>query len=179
MRKLLYISLIIFSLHSCDVVFAQHTTSAGISVIKYYESFRPVAYQCPSKIWTIFYGHTGNDVHPGMIGTKKQGEIVLKNDLVRFENYVQRSINRNLKWHEFDAIVCFSFNVGYRFSPGEYYNPTLKTAIDQGNTNLILIQLNHYAYGKGKLLPGLVKRRKSEGALYENYLTSPFLRGIL
>ena len=180
MRKLFYISLIILCIHSCDVVYAQHTTAAGISIIKYYEGFRPVAYKCPSGIWTIFYGHTGNDVHSGMIGTRQQGEIVLEKDLIKFENYTQKTINRNLKWHEFDAIVCFSFNVGFRFSPGEYYNATLKKAIDIGNTNLVVMQLNKYSHDKyGRVLSGLVKRRKSECALYSDDMGSSFLRGIL
>jgi lysozyme len=156
------------------------TTSVGVGLIKYYEGFQAKSYRCPANVLTIGYGHTGKDVFKNEIITKSQGEQLLIKDLYRFEKYVDRTISRNLKWHEFDAMVAFTFNVGYRLS-GKYDNPVLRNAVNTGNTNVVIIKLKQYNKAKVNgiyvVLLGLVKRRNSETHLYSdaNFKLSPYV----
>jgi lysozyme len=143
----------------------QKTTAVGISMIKQFETLYLHTYLCPSKILTVGYGHTGRDVYPGMLISEKQGELLLRNDLNRFENYVDETIERTMRWHEFDALVSFTFNVGH-------VSDELKYALEVGNTKIVIMKIMQYNKGtvnKRKIvLSGLIRRRKAECALYDN-----------
>ena len=59
------------------------TSQRGIELIKKYEGLVLYAYQCPSMVWTIGYGHT-NGVYQGMtyyeiVGTSISDITELKN----------------------------------------------------------------------------------------------------
>lgn len=144
-------------------------TPVGVTMVKHFEGFRSNAYLCPAGVWTIAYGAT-EGVRPGMIVTPQEGQVLLLKDMVRFENYVNKMIYRLMKWHEFDAIVSFSFNVGYRFS-GKSKNSVLHDAINSGNTKVVVYKLSLYnkakVDGRYIVLPGLVARRRAESFLYE------------
>lgn len=159
---LLKISLIIFL---CSGIAAQNkTTEVGVSLIKYFEGLRTQSYRCSANVLTIGVGHTGSDVFENQVITKAEAIRLLKNDLRRFEFYVDKLSNRSITWHEFDALVSFSFNVGYRI------DNVMKEAINRGATKLVVTKIMLYNKAKinGSLviLPGLMKRRKAETALY-------------
>lgn len=149
-----------------SVVIAQKTTAIGVGLVKYFEGLRTKAYLDPVGIWTVGYGSTGNDVFPNQVITVYQAEQLLIKDLGRFETYVDRTINRSLKWHEFDALVSFTFNVGYRIKN------ELKFAVNIGNTAVATMKLKQYNKAKVNgiyiVLPGLTKRRNAETYLYSN-----------
>ena len=146
---------------------ALETSAVGIALIKKYEGCRLKAYKCPADVWTIGYGNT-KFAEPGKRITKQQAGAYLRYDLHRFENYVTRVIPRMLAWHEYDALVSFSFNLGYRIT-GEF-----RTAVVSGNTALALYKIRLYSKARvrGVLteLRGLVRRRNDEAWLYENNL---------
>ncbi len=159
-------------------VFSQtKTTQVGVDLIKYYEGFRGKAYLCPANVLTIGYGSTGNHVYSGLVITKFEAERLLKNDLERFENYVNRVTERRLRWHEFDALISFTFNVGYRLKN------ELLSGINRGNTKLVVMKVMQYNKAKVNgsyiILKGLLTRRRSETALYENNFQSAFLKSII
>jgi lysozyme len=54
------------------------------NLIKHFEACKPTMYQCPAGIDTIGYGHTGPDVHPGMVITQEQADALLDADLEKF-----------------------------------------------------------------------------------------------
>lgn len=120
------------------------------------------AYKCPSGVWTIGIGHTGG-VTPDMKITKKQSRELLKSDLRRFENIVNKVITRPLLQHEFDALISFSFNVGTQ----AFKNSTLVKKI---NTNAPYSEIRYeflrWNKAKGKVLEGLTSRRKREAKLF-------------
>ena len=89
------------------------TSPAGIELIKDFEGLRLEAYPDPGTggdPWTIGYGHTGPEVKPGLIISIEQAGALLKEDLVKFEEAVERLITVGLNQHEFDALVSFTYN---------------------------------------------------------------------
>ena len=46
----------------------------GIDLIKSYEGCRLTAYVCPGGVWTIGWGHTGNDVYEGQVITQAEAD---------------------------------------------------------------------------------------------------------
>ena len=148
----------------------KHISDRGISVITYYEGCYLEAYWDPyGKVWTIGYGHT-NGVYEGMVITKEQAIEFLKEDCLIAEKGIKDYITRELKQYEFDALVSFLFNVGeYTL----YNDKKLRTYVNEGNSQAVYDRLQEYVYGGGQVLPGLVKRRRTEGELYrDNDLSS-------
>lgn len=146
------------------IIMGLKTTQAGIDLIKFFEGFRSQAYLCPASILTIGYGHTGKDIYPNMVITEKEAEELLKKDLERFEKYVNNSVKRILIWNQFDAIVSFSYNTGYRIKGN------LQKSINENNVRTTVYIMSQYnkANINGKLivLKGLIKRREAETFLY-------------
>lgn len=135
------------------------TSQKGINLIKQFEGCELEAYKCPAGIWTIGYGHTV-DVYKGMKITEKEAEILLIDDLPKYEKYAQDfAINQN----QFDALVSFIYNVG----SGNFMKSTLRKKIMAGaNEQEIRNEFAKWRRGGGKILPGLVKRRKAEADLF-------------
>ena len=59
----------------------------GIALIKRFEGCRLTAYKCSAGVWTIGYGHTSG-VHSGQAITQAQADALLRQDLEKFERYV-------------------------------------------------------------------------------------------
>lgn len=137
------------------------TSSKGIEFIKRHEGFRARAYQCPAGVWTIGYGHT-RGVNNGDVITKEQGERFLIQDVQTAEREVNSHgliVNQN----QFDALVSFVFNVGV----GNFSRSTLLRKLKVNtNDSTISYEFSRWKNGGGKVLPGLVKRRKEEAELY-------------
>ena len=139
------------------------TSDKGIELIKRHEELRLKAYQCPAGVWTIGYGSTGG-VRPGDVITEAQAEVKLREDLRTAENEVNRH-KLNINQNQFDALVSFTFNVG----SGNFRSSTLLKRIKENpNHPDIENQFGRWIYAKGRVLPGLVKRRKEEANLYTN-----------
>ena len=137
------------------------TSPKGIALIKEFEGLRLKAYKCPGGVWTIGYGHTAG-VKPGMVITEAQAEEYLRSDLAVFEKVVNAQ-NLDLTQNMFDALVSFTFNVGV----GNFNRSTLlaKTKVDPQD-NSIMDEFLRWVYSKGRVLPGLQRRRLAEMKLY-------------
>jgi len=83
----------------------------GMRHIEEKEGLRLEAYQCQAGIWTIGYGHTGPDVHPGMRITKEQAVLLLDLDTNRFEAKVNTLCPQTTQ-EQFDAMVGLCYNIG-------------------------------------------------------------------
>ena len=147
------------------------TSNKGIELIKRHEGFRANAYKCPADVWTIGYGHT-RGVKSGDVIDKAQGERFLIQDVQIAEREVNShglTINQN----QFDALVSFVFNVGVGLDkkhprgPVGFRGSTLLRKLKvNANDPTIAYEFSRWKYGGGKVLPGLVKRRKDETDLY-------------
>ena len=138
-----------------------NTSPKGIALIKEFEGLRLKAYQCPGGVWTIGYGHTAG-VKPGMLITKTQAEEYLKADLIAFERYLN-GLGLALNQNQFDALISFIYNVG----TGNFSNSTLlRKVIVNLQDNSIMDEFLRWVYSKGRVLPGLQRRRLAEMKLY-------------
>lgn len=133
-------------------------SKTGINLITKYEGLRLTAYKPISteKCYTIGYGHYGEDVKKDMTITKRKAEELLKADLEKFEQGVT-NLNRRWTQNEFDALVSFAFNCGLG---------NLKRLVANRDKLQIADALLLYNKGGGKILIGLVRRRKEERELF-------------
>lgn len=136
-------------------------SSAGFELIKQYEGLRLEAYLCPAGVWTIGYGHT-KSARSGMKITALEADQLLVSDVRAFEEAVNRAVKVLLEQHEFDALVCFAFNVGAR----AFRDSTLVKVLNEGRKSDVPAQLMRWTKAGGKELKGLVRRRRAEAALW-------------
>lgn len=139
------------------------TSQRGIDLIKKYEGFRATAYRCPAGILTIGYGHTGN-VSPSQVITQEQAEDLLRIDVVEAEEVVCKMVKSKITQNQFDALVSFVFNCG----SGNFQKSTLLKRVNANPQDVsgITEAFKMWNGGKGKELPGLIKRRAEEALLY-------------
>ena len=137
------------------------TSPKGIALIKEFEGLRLRAYLCPGGVWTIGYGHTAG-VKPGMVIYEAQAEEYLKDDLISFERYLN-GLGLALNQNQFDALISLIYNIGI----GNFQKSTLlcKARIN-ANDNSIMDEFLRWVYSKGRVLPGLQRRRLREMKLY-------------
>lgn len=128
-----------------------------IVLVKQFEGCRLNAYKCPAGVWTIGYGHTAG-VTGEMKISQAQAELFLLDDLQKYAERVNKYDSKySWKQNEFDALVSFCYNVG---------------SIDQLTANgtrsrqVIAEKMLLYNKGGGKVLAGLVRRRKAECDLF-------------
>mgnify|MGYP003501445792 FL=1 len=137
------------------------TSPKGITLIKEFEGLRLKAYKCPGGVWTIGYGHTAG-VKPGMVISEAQAEEYLKADLIAFERYLN-GLGLALNQNQFDALISFIYNVG----KGNFTNSTLLRKVRANpQDNSIMDEFLRWVYSKGRVLPGLQRRRLAEMKLY-------------
>ena len=132
------------------------------TLIKEFEGCKLKAYKCPAGIWTIGYGHTGNDVYEGKTITQQEAEVILENDLKRFVDGVDKLVTVQLTRNQLGALVSFAFNVGL----GNFRSSTLLKILNQGRYADAAEQFLRWDKAGGKVLPGLTKRRHAERTLF-------------
>jgi len=144
------------------------TSSKGIALIKVHEGKRLTAYLCPAGVWTIGYGHTTGagspSVSKGMKITEAEADAILKRDLGAFERGVMNAVKVPLTQGQFDALVSFAFNCGI----GALKKSTLLRKLNAGAYDAVPAELMKWTRGGGKVLPGLVRRRREEAALWRD-----------
>jgi lysozyme len=153
-----------------------------------YEGCRNKPYLCPAHIWTIGYGHVlyQEQIRLPMVRVEgkqvpmirkeyplgkpdnrvwSQGEIddLFAKDISSFESGVLR-LAPNLRGHQgaFDACVSFAFNAGL----GNFQKSTIRQKILREEWQDAAEAFKAWTKGGGKVLPGLVKRRDEEIALF-------------
>ena len=144
------------------------TSQAGIDLIKSFEGCVLKAYRCPANVLTIGYGHTGSDVYDGLVWTQTQAENALKNDLKKYENYVNalmKEYGYSFLQCQFDALVSFTYNCG----KGNLYKLTQN---GRRTAKEIHDALPLYNKANGKVLNGLVRRRTAEQKLFASGQTT-------
>ena len=135
----------------------------GIKLIKSFEGLSLTSYVCPVGVLTIGYGHTGN-VLAGTKITEKEADVLLKQDLIKFEKAVLNYVTIDLNQNQFDALVSFCFNVGTQAFKG---STLVKRLNNRENPNIVAAEeLPRWNKGDGKVLEGLSRRRSAEVELF-------------
>lgn len=138
------------------------TNATGINLIKKHEGCRLQAYLCPAGVPTIGYGHT-RDVKLGQRITQHQADVILESDLEIYEEGVEHLTRmRPPKENQFAALVSFAFNLGVT----RLASSTLMKKYLKGDVQGAADEFPKWVKAGGKVLPGLVKRRAEERALF-------------
>lgn len=139
---------------------ASAVLASALSFTAYHEGLRFSAYIDANRTATICYGHT-QGVVMGQRLTKKECDILLKNELTLAFNEVDRNISVTLTDKQRIAFADFVYNVG---EPA-FKKSTMLKLINRNEMVAACNQLPRWIYGGGKILPGLKKRREDERQL--------------
>ena len=142
---------------------------AAVDLAKRFEGFHRVPksdpdrahpYVCPAGFWTIGYGHLCDPTHPPI--SVAEGDAYLARDLVTALDATLRicPVLATEPEGRLAAVVDFTFNLG----AGRLQTSTLRRRINQRDWSAASQELCRWVYGGGKVLPGLVARRKAESA---------------
>ncbi len=161
---------------------------AGEDLMHKYEGFRNKPYLCPAHIWTIGYGHVlyqeqirlpvvrveGKDVpmirkemplkpEDNRVWSKDEINELFRVDVETFERGVLRLVPGVVgRQGSFDALVSFAFNAGL----GNLQRSTIRMKANRGDWEGAAEAFMVWTKGGGKVLPGLVRRREAERALF-------------
>ena len=152
-----------------------------------YEGCRNRPYLCPAHIWTIGYGHVLYQQQIRLPMMKKEGESVqirkeyplaegdnrvwskeeinalFATDVASFERGVLRLVpGVSGRQGTFDALVSIAFNAGL----GNLQRSQIRIKANRGEWEAAAESLMDWTKGGGRVLPGLVKRREAEKALF-------------
>ena len=147
---------------------------AAIDLAKRFEGFhrvpkndpgRAYPYVCPAGYHTIGFGHLCKPDHPPI--TEAEAEVYLAQDLMtalaatlRYCPVLAAEPDGRLA-----AIVDFTFNLG----AGRLQTSTLRRRINQQDWSGAVQELQRWVYGGGRVLPGLVTRRRAEAVLLRSF----------
>ena len=144
------------------------TSERGLALIQEFEGLRLKAYTCPAGILTIGYGHTSAagapTVTPGMTIDKGVAHEILRSDLERFERGVNGLVKVELTKNQFDVLVSFAYNCGL----GSLKKSTLLKRVNAKRFDDVPAELMKWTRGGGKVLPGLVRRRRAEAEMWRS-----------
>ena len=163
-------------------------SQAGADLMHRYEGFRNRPYLCPAHIWTIGYGHVlyqeqirlpmvRTEAKPAAmirqeyplqpednrVWTKQEINELFAQDVATFERGVLRLVPGVVgRQGSFDALVSISFNFGL----GNLQRSTIRMKANRGDWEGAAEAFMAWTKGGGRVLPGLVRRRKDERALF-------------
>ena len=144
------------------------TSEKGIDLLKILEEgkgFSSKSYICSAGKRTIGYGHVilpdDNIIEPI---TEDQAEDILEKDVNVAENAINKYVKVPLTQNQFDALVCFVFNIGKT----NFKTSTLLKFINEQLWDKIPKQFMRWVYHDKKLIKGLENRRKIEVRLWNN-----------
>ena len=163
-------------------------SKVGEDLMHRYEGFRNKPYLCPAHIWTIGYGHVlyqeqiklpmvrVPDKHTPMIRkeyplspedsrvwSKEEINELFRKDVEHFERGVLRLVpGVSGRQGSFDALVSFAFNAGL----GNLQRSQIRIRANREDWEGAADAFRQWTRGGGKVLPGLVKRREAEIALF-------------
>lgn len=142
----------------------------GLKFIAEHEGMILKLYNDPANHATIGVGHL---VHHGPINgsepeefkrgiTKARAMEILRSDVITAEKTVNKLVKVPLNQNQFDALVSFVFNIGET----QFASSTLLDKLNNQDYQTVPNELNRWVHGGGNKLPGLIKRRRNEGNLF-------------
>jgi GH24 family phage-related lysozyme (muramidase) len=137
-----------------------------LPLVKEFEGCRLEAYLCPAGVWTIGWGHTGPEVKQGLQWSQQQADAALAADLREAHAGMLQALPmaRSYSGPRQAALTSWVFNVG----AGAAADSTLRRRLAAGEDPVAVVreELPRWNKGGGGVLPGLVRRRAAEVALF-------------
>lgn len=142
----------------------------GLALLKLWEQapkggFASISYKCSAGKDTIGWGHvikpTDNIKQPI---TLARAEELLKSDIKWAEEAVNKNVKVMLTQNQFDALVCFVFNIGAT----NFKSSTLLKFINEELRDKIPTQFMRWVYSNKIFIKGLENRRKAEVSLWND-----------
>lgn len=138
----------------------------GLALIRQFEGFRAQAYRDAVGVWTIGFGHTSMAGPPavtrGMTVNQAEAETILARDVAQFAEALRKLITVELNDSQFSALVSFAYNVGI----GNVRASSVLRAVNARDFGAVPRRLQLWTKAGGRVLPGLVRRRAAEAALF-------------
>jgi lysozyme len=132
-----------------------------------WEGFLPHAYLdtiASPAVYTIGYGHTGPDVHAGMVVSKTEALRLLAHDLRMAARAVKQGIHVKLAVRQRMALISLAFNCG----AGAVVGSTLARKLNAGDytgAGKCFLDWNHAG---GVEVEGLTNRRRAEKWMFDH-----------
>jgi len=136
-------------------------SAEGLALIKKFEGLELTAYKCAAGVWTIGYGHT-KDVQEGDEWSEAHADHMLEVELEEFEEYINDNVTVALSQNQFDALVSWVYNLG----PANLKASTMLKVLNSGDYEGVPAQIQRWNKAGGKVLEGLIRRRKAEALLF-------------
>jgi lysozyme len=142
---------------------------AAVELIKRFEGYRMKAAQLPDGRWTLGYGHTLT-ARAGASVSEQDAEALLLYDLITVAHAVNENVYTPLNQNQFDALVCFAFNIGTE----NFVRSAVLRRLNEGAPLLAACEMELWRKadfeGERIVVDALVRRRSAEKALF---LTPP------
>lgn len=149
----------------------REVSPAGVRLIQQFEGCARVrgdgmveAYPDPGSggdPWTIGWGATGPGIGPGTVWTREECDQRLAADIERHARDVVQAIgDAPTSQAQFDALVSFHYNTG------AIARSTLLKRHLAGDHAGAAKEFHRWVYAAGRVLKGLIRRRRAEAALY-------------
>lgn len=145
-----------------------HINEAGLAVIKDFEGWRSSVYHCGAR-WTIGWGSTYDakgaritPSHPDI--DEVEGLALLLQEVRHSENAIRRIVKAPLNENQFSSLCSFVYNVG----SGNFYRSTMRQRLSRLDYEGASDEFPKWRKSAGRVLPGLVRRRRVEQALFNS-----------
>jgi len=141
--------------------------AATIDLIKEFEGFRSSTYKDAAGVLTIGYGTTaaasvGIIPAHGMTITEPEAAEYLHRAVDKFADQIKIAITQPCNENEFGAFVSLAYNIG----PGAFRKSSVLRHFNNGDKAKAAASFEMWNKAGGKVLAGLVRRRKAEKALF-------------
>lgn len=148
-------------------VVERDVSERGIRMIQRHELRMNKIYVCPGGVLTGGYGHalSREEKKKYKLNDKIHDELVdhwFMQDIDKAERVVNNWVTVEMSQGQFDALVSFVFNVG----ADAFKRSTLLKKLNKGQPSLAAKEFSRWIHAKGKILPGLVKRRTEEEKIF-------------
>lgn len=143
------------------------TNDAGMNIIKSFEGYSGTVYLCPAGRWTIGWGSTwdkyGEPVtssHPDI--SEGEATVLLRREVTHSEKAIDRLVTAELTENMYSSCVSLIYNIG----SGNFQSSTLRMKLNRGDYEAAADEFPKWRRSGGRILKGLVRRRKAERELF-------------
>lgn len=140
-----------------------------VEIVEECEGYSAAPYRCPAGVATIGFGTTHYEdgravsMDDPSITRDRAEELLLFEIQQKCEPVINHAVSVPLTQGQFDALADFAYNLG----TGALRSSTLLRKLNAGDYAGAAAEFDKWTHADGKTLPGLVKRRALERALFE------------